>query len=300
MKNTTVRLFHGGKDLPSKLSELMPSRTGRAEFGAGLYLTNNVERAMSYAKGSRRLYEVEVDLSQAQSLRDAYLPFERIHEWAKEHLSAPRRTQLMADIERRNENGYVSANVVNNLMINLNLLTAKNSLPMNELLRSAHADYLIDSFGGVRDEQVLVVFNPAIMKGATPLSQSKLTESDYAIERISEPSRPRFEVIQYHLERILRQFEEKENQMGALLSDDGYITFMDDEGRLSRYQLNDEGCYGKDIMDTSIAFNKTHWDNSVGKCHEPLDLGFRTLREAIQPMASFEQNESEGFRPEPR
>lgn len=290
----SLRLYHGGSGLTGQLLEIKPSRSGRAELGVGLYLSNSVERASKYAKGSRRLYEVEVDLSQAQDLRNTYLPTQTVTDWVKKHVARAKQQPILRDISDHNVSGYVSLNVLNNLMVNFETLTPKNSLALNKLLIEGHADYVLDRFGGMANEQVLVVINPAIVKRIEPLSRQALNKEHYEINRI-EPvvTRPRWEVVHSHLVRLLRMFEQEAGQMGALRNDEGHLVIIDDEGLLKRYALPEDGYVATDENEHQshlLSCEPDQWDSDVGNWignTAPHNLDLKALSQRIRPFADY-------------
>ena len=83
-----VTLYHGGKDLEHNYKEIKPARTGKWEMGCGLYLTNSLERGLSYAKGSRRLYKVELDLTDKQSIDAVSIPIEAVDAFIDNNLTS--------------------------------------------------------------------------------------------------------------------------------------------------------------------------------------------------------------------
>lgn len=294
-----LRLFHGGTGLDKTLSEIKPSKRNRAEFGAGLYLSNNIERALDYAKGSRRLYEVEVDLSQAQNLRDTYAPQAELDEWVENNISDKNKKRLvMHDLFLREDAniaaGYASLNVLNNLMINHEALTPKNSVSFNRFLQEWGVDYALDTFGGVKNEQVLVVINPSIIKDIKPKSRSSITQDDYEIHRI-EPvmTRPRFDVVSNHIIRLLRIFEAQTGEVGALHYDNDSLIFMDDACVLERYQLQEDGLISADENEQAkylLESTADQWDNEVGNWKgstEPHVIDFKALADRIKPLGSY-------------
>ena len=56
----TRNFWHGGN--LSEYSDIIAQKNGRYEFGSGLYLTTQYDVAKKYAKGSRKLYIVTVEL----------------------------------------------------------------------------------------------------------------------------------------------------------------------------------------------------------------------------------------------
>lgn len=152
----TLTLWHGGNlDAPP------PSmgRSGRIEFGPGLYLTTHYDTARKYAKGSRALYQVVIrkgtDIDTVRvSAGEASALVRRV---------APRKLQqdILSRLERFASDVPVSV-VVNNL-INSDALRPAHHETVRQWLVEQGADYAIEDHAFGWHERMVVVFNPEVI-----------------------------------------------------------------------------------------------------------------------------------------
>lgn len=93
-------LYHGGFNLRLDDTSIV---TKRGEYGSGLYLTTSIERAKTYAKGQRSLYQVTLydDLKLFGGNDKVLIPYQDIITFSK-----PLAKEL-------NESNYVVSNHVN-------------------------------------------------------------------------------------------------------------------------------------------------------------------------------------------
>lgn len=73
-----TQLYHGGKDIDKTYHNGYEPSGGpkRYEHGTGLYLTADIEIAQSYAKGSRTVFAVEVDIDPSKEIHQFKLDAE--------------------------------------------------------------------------------------------------------------------------------------------------------------------------------------------------------------------------------
>jgi hypothetical protein len=154
MNNQTMVFWHGG-DL-SDIDNTFRQQTKKQEYGPGLYLTTSYNVVKDYVKGSRKLYRVEVSLG--NSLEDAEIPYEKVMEFLNK-LPKQVSIKIKSSIDKYNRNGFVNAEIINNLFVNYNLLKPEISYKLKEFYLENNIDYSLvnNAFGW--GEDMMVLFN---------------------------------------------------------------------------------------------------------------------------------------------
>ena len=109
----TMSLWHGG-NLTSDLV-LIPQKTGRFEYGAGLYATTHYDTARKYSKGSRKLYLLT--LSQGTDANKAHVEYDKALGFINQFVPKAKRNEIIQRIDRYNQNGMIPAYVFNNVIL---------------------------------------------------------------------------------------------------------------------------------------------------------------------------------------
>jgi len=150
----TMIFWHGG-DL-SDISNTFKQQTKRQEYGPGLYLTTSYDVVSKYIKGGRKLYRVEVALG--NSLEDSDIPYDIVIEFLNE-LPKSISIKLKSIIDNYNKDGFISAEIINNLFVNNNLLKPEISFKLKNFYLENNIDYSLvnNAFGW--GEDMMILFN---------------------------------------------------------------------------------------------------------------------------------------------
>lgn len=169
----TMELWHGGK-LPGIISRIEQPKPGRWEMGPGLYLTTHYSTAQRYAKGGRKVYRVSLvsgkNLGAAAVSQDVLFHFinktyskvnaKVLKDYYNDPMNKPRSSVA----------GMLKLENLLNLTINDELLRPSKAVRLAEFFVECGVDYSVNRHFGGRNETVLVVFNPKIIKKVVPVS----------------------------------------------------------------------------------------------------------------------------------
>lgn len=162
---STISLYHGGRNLEQNYQETVAHKKGNWEYGPGLYLTTHYDTAYKYAKGGGKVFKVTVE--EGQEADDVRLTREVIEQFAKRYVIG-RKRQIVADAVNRNINRLksdtISANTFINIIVNEGAIKNTDSGKFKDFLAQNGVDYIINTRYGGRDETVLVVVNPKKIK----------------------------------------------------------------------------------------------------------------------------------------
>lgn len=151
----TITLWHGGNldDLKNSLSH----KTGRFEYGAGLYLTNSYEVVKNYAKGSRKLYLVTIE--KGKEIKDCLLPFSKCLEFIKMYCKTSTRKTIISRLEKYIEDEKIEAEIFNNIILNEKAITASNTSELRDFLVENGVDYEITGNIGGWGGIMIILYN---------------------------------------------------------------------------------------------------------------------------------------------
>lgn len=134
-----MTFWHGG-DLSD--TTMRPQKKGRFEYGAGLYLITKFEVAQRYAKGSRKLYKV--DVHKGTEINTVNISPKDAKDFIDVYVSRGARREILdyfdINIERT---GHLSASSFNNMILNSGGLSSKNTVALSQFLVQHGADYEI-------------------------------------------------------------------------------------------------------------------------------------------------------------
>ena len=161
-----ITLWHGGRDLQYDYREVISHGKGRWEYGPGLYLTNDRSIAQRYAKGSRRLYRVTINISGANCLEDTPIPLHDAVDFVERNVKVSLRTKVIDDLTlmytRRGNRLF--ADTLVNLCINWEAISNSKTDLLRQFLIDHGIDYAhVDRYGGRNGSEVYVVINPRII-----------------------------------------------------------------------------------------------------------------------------------------
>ena len=175
---STFQMYHGGKRWSQIPSEIIGSNKGRYEAGVGIYFTNDYNTARRYAKGSRVVHIVDINKN-FKEIRSVNIPLTDIVGFLKNLSGLKHRKDIIDDIinnAKRMGQDYISANVLNNLIVNYESGSGEVGIKLSNYLVSKGVDAKLERQSG--DEFWLVVFNPNIIKKVSVVDPSTVT-SDF-------------------------------------------------------------------------------------------------------------------------
>jgi GNAT superfamily N-acetyltransferase len=149
----TIFFWHGGN--LNEYNEIIAQKSGRYEYGAGLYLTTKWEVASKYAKGSRKMYKVEVELG--VDISDSNIDIDVLNEFIDKYVITAKRKEIKQRIEKYNKEGKVKGNIFNNIILNEKAIKSSNTYKLREFFVENGIDYEIvnNAFGWGEDMMVL-------------------------------------------------------------------------------------------------------------------------------------------------
>jgi hypothetical protein len=149
----TRNFWHGGN--LSEYSDIIAQKNGRYEFGAGLYLTTQYDIAKKYAKGSRKLYIVTVQIG--NDIQDSFIDTQKAIEFVKNYAITTKRKEILYYIDKYNVEGKIKGYLFNNLLLNHKAIKPSYTKYLREFLIQNDIDYEIvnNAFGFGEDMMVL-------------------------------------------------------------------------------------------------------------------------------------------------
>jgi hypothetical protein len=171
-----MSFWHGG-DLND--TSMRPQKKGRFEYGAGLYLITRYDVAAKYAKGSRKLYMVNVH--KGTEIKSIDLDPEIAKQFVNSVVRPAKRKEILgviaANIERV---GRLKADTFNNIILNYEGVGPKDTVTLSRFLVDNGADYeLIGNPFGWGDATMMVLYNTNKIADITRVSpKDKITEFD--------------------------------------------------------------------------------------------------------------------------
>lgn len=151
----TMTFWHGG-NLDS-YDDNISQKSGRYEYGPGLYLTTSYDVVKKYIKGGRKLYKVTV--SKGIDLDDSYIDNNIVLDFIKKYVIKSKQNEIFERLKSREKNGKLSAFILNNLIINFNAIKPSNTKDLRQFFIDNDIDYNIvkNPFGF--GETMMVLFN---------------------------------------------------------------------------------------------------------------------------------------------
>lgn len=163
--------YHGG-NLENASEDFVAQKNGRYEYGPGLYLIDHLETALKYAKGSRKLYQIEV--APGVDLDDALLSFDSILAFTQAYVPKPKQKEFLEAMQKRAKDGKVQALMFHNRILNGKFVRPKDVPELRKFLVDNGIDYhfVHSPFGW--GEKMLVLFNMQKIKSKKILDRSTL------------------------------------------------------------------------------------------------------------------------------
>jgi hypothetical protein len=151
----TLNFWHGGN--LNEYNETIAQKNGRYEYGAGLYLTSYYDIAKKYAKGSRKLYLITVEIG--NDINDSLLPINDLIEFINQYVITNKRKEIIEILQKYNKNGFIKGNIFNNIILNQKAIKSVNTQYLREFYIKNNIDYeIVDNAFGYH-ENMMVLYN---------------------------------------------------------------------------------------------------------------------------------------------
>jgi hypothetical protein len=150
----TITMWHGGN--LDNVDYNLSHKTGRFEYGAGLYLSNDLNLVLNkYAKGNRKLYLVTVE--KGVDVDDALIDFEKVKSFINRYIKVTFRKVFIDTLAMKLKDGKVPAYRFNNMIINHKAISASKTNLLRKFLIDNGVDY--ESTNTAYFGKLLVVYN---------------------------------------------------------------------------------------------------------------------------------------------
>jgi hypothetical protein len=161
--DNTFQMYHGGQEWNSIPTEIIQSRKNRYEYGVGIYTTNNYETAARYGKGGRVVQILDIDKNY-RDIKDVTIPLFDVINFLNT-IRVKNKSKIIEDLRsnaNRMKRNDVSANVINNLIVNHQAGAGDAGVQVTKFLTQHGVDALLEHKSG--EEYYLIIFNPQIIK----------------------------------------------------------------------------------------------------------------------------------------
>lgn len=176
-----INMWHGGKFDESEMIIIKFSRTGKTYNGPGIYTTNDLNTASSYAKGGRSIYYMGLDPNLVL-LEKSDLKYEDTVNFVKNSSGLKKKKEILEDLERNKDrvlkfdkdgNPLIGANVLLNLMVNYDVCKGEHGVNLANFYSGKNIDASIMN-GENSGEGWVLIFNPKIIKEKKVFSKKEL------------------------------------------------------------------------------------------------------------------------------
>lgn len=154
-EKNTMTFWHGGN--LDVINDDMVFKSGRYEFGTGLYLTTHYNTAKKYAKGSRKFYQVVVE--KGNDANDIKLSLDIVYEFLAKYAIKSKISELKSAMNKWELKGDIPAFIFINLMLNYDAVRSSNRDEIRKFLVANNVDYLLVSNAFGYGETMMVLFN---------------------------------------------------------------------------------------------------------------------------------------------
>ena len=175
-----MSFWHGG-DLND--TSMRPQKKGRFEYGAGLYLITRYDVAAKYAKGSRKLYMVNVHVG--NEIKSVSIDPEKAKQFVSTVVKRAKRAAILERLDASLERiGKLPADVFNNIILNYEGIGSKDTVTLSQFLVEQGADYeLITNPFGWGNAVMLVLYNTSKIADITRvMPKDKITDFDLPVK----------------------------------------------------------------------------------------------------------------------
>lgn len=175
-----TKFWHGGNLAPGGMTNDYKQKGGRYEYGPGLYLTTHFDTAAKYAKGSRKIYLVELNPS-GTDIADVFIPRSEAYAAIKEFASSPKtRKELVEYIDNRFPGqDPLRLDRLVTLFVNIEAIKPSKTGEFRQWIVSQGADYKLVSNPFGWHETMCVLFNTQAIKSAKTIRSD---DPEYGID----------------------------------------------------------------------------------------------------------------------
>jgi hypothetical protein len=150
-----LSLWHGGNLDFNK--DVIVHKGGRWEYGPGLYLTTKYEVVSKYARGSRKLYMVDIMIG--TDLKTVSLPLDVVNNFINSRVIKRKKIEVLAGVSRRIKDEALNADTFLNILINNDAIKNSETDILRKFFVANKIDYnIIDNAFGW-GEKMIVLFN---------------------------------------------------------------------------------------------------------------------------------------------
>ena len=175
----TMSFWHGG-DLSD--TSMRPQKKGRFEYGAGLYLITRYDVAAKYAKGSRKLYKV--DVRQGNDSTKSKLDADAAKKFVNTYVKVSNRREILQYIDDNIERvGALRADTFNNIILNSGGIKSGDTVNLSNFMVSNDIDYEIitNPFGWGQAIMMVLYSTNKIVAITRVMPKDKITQYDLPI-----------------------------------------------------------------------------------------------------------------------
>jgi len=133
-----IMLFWHGGNL-NDYNEPVKHKKGRYEYGPGLYATTHYDTAKKYAKGSKKLYLL--DVQKGKELSKSMLSINSVIDFVNLNIPKAKRKDLLERFEKYNKDNQIPANNFVTIILNEEALKASKMNVLREFLVNSGIDY---------------------------------------------------------------------------------------------------------------------------------------------------------------
>jgi hypothetical protein len=173
----TMSFYHGGN--LDRYDPSLTQKTGRYEYGAGLYLTTHYQTAAKYAKGSRRMYLITVE--KGIDINKAFINLDKAKEFINTYAIRSMRKELIKLLDSYTKDTTIKAYIFNNILNNHKAIKPSNTNNVRDFFIENNIDYEIvdNAFGW--GEEMMVLYNMKKIVKATIIKPTDKIQ-DYMIK----------------------------------------------------------------------------------------------------------------------
>ncbi len=153
--NNMMTFYHGGN--LDEYNDVIAQKNGRYSYGPGLYITDHLDTARKYAKGSRKLYRIEIE--KGININDAYLDFEKCKDFIKNHIKGNMKKLVLEAILKYTKDDKVNANNFNVIILNNKAIQSTKTKELRQFYVDSGIDYdvIYNAYGW--GDTMLVLYN---------------------------------------------------------------------------------------------------------------------------------------------
>lgn len=157
--DTMMEFYHGGN--LDNIDSTFSNKTGRMEYGPGLYGITHFSTAREYAKGSRKFYKLYIE--RGNDINSIDIPTSDAIKFVTMYATQSIRKELVSSIQKRSEQtgkGSIPAYMFLTMLVNRDAIKPSRTTILREFLVEHGVDYeLIQNAFGWGDATMIVLFN---------------------------------------------------------------------------------------------------------------------------------------------